>query len=177
MEQKQRYAAWKAADIRKALAEGRQPTAGPPGGATAAAPGAVASGSGAPGMGGDTTGNSAGPGTGTGASQEGYYQQGGVGGGFPPSGPASMPSGSAFAPPPTSSPRPGSGMGYYGGVSAGASAVAPPPAGPGQYPGAAGGYGAGAQVRQGWSAGVGPSCVGWWALIKSPLNDALLIFT
>ena len=43
--------------------------------------------------------------TGSGASQEGYYQQGGVGGGFPPSGPASMPSGSAFAPPPTSSPQ------------------------------------------------------------------------
>ncbi|CAI5514127.1 unnamed protein product, partial [Closterium sp. Naga37s-1] len=30
VEQKQRYAAWKAADIRKALAEGRQPTPGPP---------------------------------------------------------------------------------------------------------------------------------------------------
>ena len=26
----QRYAAWKAADIRKAIREGRQPTAGPP---------------------------------------------------------------------------------------------------------------------------------------------------
>ncbi|CAI7828469.1 unnamed protein product [Closterium sp. NIES-54] len=30
VEQKQRYAAWKAADIRRALAEGRQPTPGPP---------------------------------------------------------------------------------------------------------------------------------------------------
>lgn len=28
----QRYAAWKAADIRKAIREGRKPTAGPPGG-------------------------------------------------------------------------------------------------------------------------------------------------
>ncbi|GJP34656.1 hypothetical protein CLOM_g19071 [Closterium sp. NIES-68] len=32
VEQKQRYAVWKAADIRKALAEGRRPTPGPPGG-------------------------------------------------------------------------------------------------------------------------------------------------
>ncbi|XP_027331412.1 protein HOMOLOG OF MAMMALIAN LYST-INTERACTING PROTEIN 5 [Abrus precatorius] len=30
LEQKQKYAAWKAADIRKALKEGRKPTAGPP---------------------------------------------------------------------------------------------------------------------------------------------------
>ncbi|KAK9091969.1 hypothetical protein Syun_026880 [Stephania yunnanensis] len=32
VEQKQKYAAWKAADIRKALKEGRKPEAGPPGG-------------------------------------------------------------------------------------------------------------------------------------------------
>lgn len=32
LEQKQKYAAWKAADIRKALKEGRKPTAGPPAG-------------------------------------------------------------------------------------------------------------------------------------------------
>ncbi|XP_061345446.1 protein HOMOLOG OF MAMMALIAN LYST-INTERACTING PROTEIN 5 [Gastrolobium bilobum] len=32
LEQKQKYAAWKAADIRKALKEGRTPTAGPPAG-------------------------------------------------------------------------------------------------------------------------------------------------
>ena len=32
----QRYAAWKAADIRKALREGRQPTAGSPAGAASA---------------------------------------------------------------------------------------------------------------------------------------------
>ncbi|CAI6011684.1 unnamed protein product [Closterium sp. NIES-65] len=41
VEQKQRYAVWKAADIRRALADGRRPTPGPPGGdadATAAAP-------------------------------------------------------------------------------------------------------------------------------------------
>lgn len=31
LEQKQKYAAWKAADIRKALKEGRKPQAGPPG--------------------------------------------------------------------------------------------------------------------------------------------------
>lgn len=30
LEQKQKYAAWKAADIRKALSEGRRPSAGPP---------------------------------------------------------------------------------------------------------------------------------------------------
>lgn len=32
VEQKQKYAAWKAADIRKALKEGRKPVPGPPGG-------------------------------------------------------------------------------------------------------------------------------------------------
>lgn len=32
LEQKQKYAAWKAADIRKALKEGRKPNAGPPSG-------------------------------------------------------------------------------------------------------------------------------------------------
>lgn len=32
LEQKQKYAAWKAADIRKAMKEGRKPTAGPPAG-------------------------------------------------------------------------------------------------------------------------------------------------
>lgn len=32
IEQKQKYAIWKAADIRKALKEGRKPEAGPPGG-------------------------------------------------------------------------------------------------------------------------------------------------
>lgn len=32
LEQKQKYAAWKAADIRKALKEGRKPTPGPPSG-------------------------------------------------------------------------------------------------------------------------------------------------
>lgn len=32
IEQKQKYAVWKAADIRKALSEGRKPTPGPPGG-------------------------------------------------------------------------------------------------------------------------------------------------
>ncbi|KAL3685758.1 hypothetical protein R1sor_003780 [Riccia sorocarpa] len=32
LEQKQKYAVWKAADIRKALSEGRKPTPGPPGG-------------------------------------------------------------------------------------------------------------------------------------------------
>jgi vacuolar protein sorting-associated protein VTA1 len=32
LEQKQKYAAWKAADIRKALKEGRKPMAGPPAG-------------------------------------------------------------------------------------------------------------------------------------------------
>lgn len=32
IEQKQKYAAWKAADIRKALKEGRKPEPGPPGG-------------------------------------------------------------------------------------------------------------------------------------------------
>lgn len=31
LEQKQKYAAWKAADIRKALKEGRKPVPGPPG--------------------------------------------------------------------------------------------------------------------------------------------------
>eukprot|EP00271_Cylindrocystis_brebissonii_P008917 TRINITY_DN23445_c0_g1_i1.p1 TRINITY_DN23445_c0_g1~~TRINITY_DN23445_c0_g1_i1.p1 ORF type:complete len:541 (+),score=132.43 TRINITY_DN23445_c0_g1_i1:326-1948(+) len=36
LEQKQKYAIWKAADIRKALAEGRQPTPGPPGGDSSA---------------------------------------------------------------------------------------------------------------------------------------------
>ena len=30
MEQKQKYAVWKAAEIRKALKEGRKPTTGPP---------------------------------------------------------------------------------------------------------------------------------------------------
>ncbi|KAG6405303.1 hypothetical protein SASPL_132890 [Salvia splendens] len=34
LEQKQKYAAWKAADIRKALKEGRKPIPGPPGGET-----------------------------------------------------------------------------------------------------------------------------------------------
>lgn len=34
MEQKQKYAVWKAADIRKALSEGRKPVPGPPGGDT-----------------------------------------------------------------------------------------------------------------------------------------------
>lgn len=34
LEQKQKYAAWKAADIRKALKEGRKPVPGPPGGDT-----------------------------------------------------------------------------------------------------------------------------------------------
>lgn len=34
LEQKQKYAAWKAADIRKALKEGRKPIPGPPGGDT-----------------------------------------------------------------------------------------------------------------------------------------------
>lgn len=32
LEQKQKYAVWKAADIRKALKEGRKPVAGPPAG-------------------------------------------------------------------------------------------------------------------------------------------------
>lgn len=32
LEQKQKYAAWKAADIRKALKEGKKPQAGPPAG-------------------------------------------------------------------------------------------------------------------------------------------------
>lgn len=32
VEQKQKYAIWKAAEIRKALKEGRKPEAGPPGG-------------------------------------------------------------------------------------------------------------------------------------------------
>lgn len=32
LEQKQKYAVWKAADIRKAIKEGRKPTAGPPSG-------------------------------------------------------------------------------------------------------------------------------------------------
>jgi hypothetical protein len=32
IEQKQKYAIWKAAEIRKALKEGRKPEAGPPGG-------------------------------------------------------------------------------------------------------------------------------------------------
>jgi hypothetical protein len=32
LEQKQKYAIWKAAEIRKALKEGRKPEAGPPGG-------------------------------------------------------------------------------------------------------------------------------------------------
>lgn len=32
LEQKQKYAAWKAADIRKAIKEGRKPLPGPPGG-------------------------------------------------------------------------------------------------------------------------------------------------
>lgn len=32
LEQKQKYAVWKAADIRKAIKEGRKPTAGPPAG-------------------------------------------------------------------------------------------------------------------------------------------------
>lgn len=32
VEQKQKYAIWKAAEIRKALKEGRRPEAGPPGG-------------------------------------------------------------------------------------------------------------------------------------------------
>lgn len=32
LEQKQKYAVWKAADIRKALKEGRKPTPGPPDG-------------------------------------------------------------------------------------------------------------------------------------------------
>lgn len=32
LEQKQKYAAWKAADIRKAVKEGRKPQAGPPAG-------------------------------------------------------------------------------------------------------------------------------------------------
>lgn len=32
LEQKQKYAAWKAADIRKALKEGRKPVPGPPAG-------------------------------------------------------------------------------------------------------------------------------------------------
>lgn len=32
LEQKQKYAAWKAADIRKAIKEGRKPVPGPPGG-------------------------------------------------------------------------------------------------------------------------------------------------
>ena len=32
LEQKQKYAVWKAAEIRKALKEGRKPTAGPPDG-------------------------------------------------------------------------------------------------------------------------------------------------
>jgi hypothetical protein len=32
LEQKQKYAAWKAADIRKAIKEGRRPEPGPPGG-------------------------------------------------------------------------------------------------------------------------------------------------
>lgn len=32
LEQKQKYAAWKAADIRKAIKEGRKPIPGPPGG-------------------------------------------------------------------------------------------------------------------------------------------------
>lgn len=32
LEQKQKYAAWKAVDIRKALKEGRKPTPGPPAG-------------------------------------------------------------------------------------------------------------------------------------------------
>ena len=31
IEQKQKYAAWKAADIRKAVKEGRKPIPGPPG--------------------------------------------------------------------------------------------------------------------------------------------------
>lgn len=32
LEEKQKYAAWKAADIRKAMKEGRKPVPGPPGG-------------------------------------------------------------------------------------------------------------------------------------------------
>ena len=32
LEQKHKYATWKAADIRKALSEGRKPLPGPPGG-------------------------------------------------------------------------------------------------------------------------------------------------
>ncbi|GJP29466.1 hypothetical protein CLOM_g16739 [Closterium sp. NIES-68] len=39
VEQRQRYAAWKAADIRRALADGRQPTPGPPAGDAADAAG------------------------------------------------------------------------------------------------------------------------------------------
>lgn len=38
IEQKQKYAIWKAAEIRKALKEGRQPEAGPPGGGKDEAP-------------------------------------------------------------------------------------------------------------------------------------------
>lgn len=41
IEQKQKYAIWKAADIRKALKEGRKPEAGPPGGDKDEAPGST----------------------------------------------------------------------------------------------------------------------------------------
>ncbi|KAL3508437.1 hypothetical protein ACH5RR_027838 [Cinchona calisaya] len=44
LEQKQKYAAWKAADIRKALKEGRKPVPGPPGGEDLSVPSNTSSG-------------------------------------------------------------------------------------------------------------------------------------
>lgn len=44
LEQKQKYAAWKAADIRKALKEGRKPVPGPPGGEDLTVPSNMSSG-------------------------------------------------------------------------------------------------------------------------------------